>query len=189
MRVGFVPDSEDSLRLIGELGCEKVFTYQDRRDLNLSLLDVMGFLRPGDELVVVDLISLGGELARIVETCRRLEAAGVRLLCPPLGLVPGTALGDAFCAACAALATASEQLAESRDEPATRRRGRRAALDNKDLARALRLFTEGGMSVAEIAGRLGVSQSTIYRHLPVRSMARQTAPAAPTAPTKSVPQR
>ena len=44
--------------------------------------------------------------------------------------------------------------------------GRPPALAVKDLAVAKAMLKDPGITVAEVAGRLGVAASTLYRHLP-----------------------
>lgn len=47
-----------------------------------------------------------------------------------------------------------------------RRGGRPAALDDAGIRAARAMLTSGNLTAAEVAGQLGVSVSTIYRHLP-----------------------
>ena len=47
-----------------------------------------------------------------------------------------------------------------------RRGGRPAAISEADITAAKAMLRANGISVAEVAERVGVSQSTLYRHLP-----------------------
>ena len=46
------------------------------------------------------------------------------------------------------------------------RPGRKPALDGNDIDAAKALLLKGELTVAEVAGRLGVAPSTLYKHIP-----------------------
>ena len=46
------------------------------------------------------------------------------------------------------------------------RPGRKPSLDANDIEAAKALLAKGELTVAEVAGRLGVAPSTLYKHIP-----------------------
>ncbi len=168
MLIGFGRNGEggsDSTAL-ASAGCERSFIYEAVFELRERLGQLIDFARSGDVVVVLDLDRFGISLHDVLDAIMLLDANGVGLKVEKCGIVPGTALGDSFGAACKIL---SHVQANRRTAPdAHRRRGRPNVLDPDTQAKALQLLS-GKASVLEVARVLRVSPATIYRYFPKRS--------------------
>ncbi len=159
-------DQDPALQLdaLKAIGCEKVFTekasgaQRDRPQLEAAL----EYMRSSDTLVVWKLDRLARSLKQLIETVEELGSKG-----------GGRLVFHIF----AALAEFERGVIRERtraglDAAKSRGRlgGRPPALNAKDLAAANALLRDPEITVEEVARRLGVAPSTLYRHLPkVRS--------------------
>src|SRR5215203_455938 len=168
MLIGFGRNGEghsDSTTL-ASAGCERTFVYEAVFELRERLRQLIDFARNGDVVVVIDLDRFGVALHEVLESIMLLNENGVRLKVEKCGIVPGTALGDSFGAACKILSLIEASRRNTTD--AHRRRGRPNVLDPDTQAKALQLLS-GKASVLEVARVLRVSPATIYRYFPKRS--------------------
>ena len=156
-------------------GCTKVFeekasgAQRDRPELRAAL----AYMRTGDTLVVWKLDRLARSLEQLVETVEDLGARGVGLRSLTEAIDTATAGGRLVFHVFAALAEFERGVVRERTLAglrAARARGRLGgrppALGAKDLAAARALLKDPGITVLEVAKRLGVAASTLYRHLP-----------------------
>lgn len=162
----------DALRTAG---CEKVFeekasgAQRDRPALKAALT----YMRGGDTLVVWRLDRLARSLKQLVETVEDFGARGLGLRSLTESIDTTTAGGKLVFHLFAALAEFERGVIRERTLAglqAARARGRIGgrppALKAKDLAAARAMLKDPQISVVEIAKRLGVAASTLYRHLP-----------------------
>ena len=157
------------------LGCERVFTekasgaQRERPQLQAAL----DYMRAGDTLVVWKLDRLARSLKQLIETVEELGGRGVGLRSLTEALDTATAGGRLIFHLFASLAEFERGIIRERTMAgleAARARGRRGgrppALTDKDLAAAKAMLRDPDITVTEVARRLGVVPSTLYRHLP-----------------------
>jgi DNA invertase Pin-like site-specific DNA recombinase len=156
-------------------GCERSFVekasgaQRDRPELQAAL----GYMRPGDTLVVWKLDRLARSLKQLIETVESLEnkRMGFRSLTENIDTTtPGGRLTFHLFAALAEFERSIIKERTMAGLAAARSRGRKGgrppSLNAKDLAAAKALLTDPGITVEEVAKRLKVSPATLYRHLP-----------------------
>lgn len=158
-----------------QAGCEKIFTekasgaQRDRPELKAAL----DYMRPGDTLVVWKLDRLARSLKQLIETVEGLEQRGIgfRSLTDPIDTTSSS--GKLVFHIFAALAEFERSIIRDRTMAglqSARERGRLGgrprALSEADLAAAKALLRDPDITVEEVAERLGVAPSTLYRYLP-----------------------
>jgi len=155
-------------------GCTKVFTDHASGTLaqRPALAEALGYLRPGDTLVVTKLDRLGRSVKNLKDTAEQLDAAGVGLRAISQGIDTTTPGGRLFFHMLAAIAEFEHDLVVERTREglaAARARGRRGGgvvkMTATKAAQARLMYDAGGHTVAQIAETFGVSRATVYRHL------------------------
>jgi DNA invertase Pin-like site-specific DNA recombinase len=162
----------DALR---EAGCERVFeetssgARRDRPELKAAL----DFIRAGDSLVVWKLDRLARSTRQLLETVEMLERRGIELKILTQNIDTANAGGRLIFTAFSAIAEFEREIIRERTRAgldAARLRGRKGgrprALTDKDLKEARALLADPEITVEDIARRLGVGPSTLYRYLP-----------------------
>lgn len=136
-----------------------------------GLAEALGYVRPGDALVVWKLDRLGRSMAHLIDTVRRLEAKGVGFRSLTEGVDTTTPGGTLIFHLFGALAQFERDLIRERTraglkaaEARGRKGGRKPTVTTDKLARA-RLLIAGGLTVREAAARLKVGKSTLYNAL------------------------
>lgn len=166
-------------------GCEKTYqemasgAQRDRPELKAAL----DYMRQGDTLVVWKIDRLARSTKQLIETVEDLgkRGIGLRSLTNPIDTTtPGGVLVFHIFAALAEFergvilerTLAGLQAARAQG----RKGGRPPALSAADLAAAKAMLREPAITVEEVARRLSVAPSTLYRHLPkARSAVREDA--------------
>ena len=156
-------------------GCDRVFVekasgaQRDRPELQAAL----GYMREGDTLVVWRLDRLARSLKQLIETVEATEARGIGFRSLTEAIDTTTNGGRLVFHIFAALAEFERGIIRERTMAgleAARARGRTGgrppAMNEADITAAKAMLRANGISVAEVAERVGVSQSTLYRHLP-----------------------
>ena len=163
-------------------GCQRTYeerasgAQRDRPELKAAL----GYMREGDTLVVWKLDRLARSLKQLIDTVEDLGARGIGLRSLTEAIDTTTSGGKLIFHIFAALAEFERAVIRERTLAglaAARARGRKGgrppALAAKDLAAAKAMLRDPEITVGEVARRLGVAPSTLYRHLPkARSEAR-----------------
>jgi DNA invertase Pin-like site-specific DNA recombinase len=170
-------DQDLSLQLdaLQAAGCDKVYTekasgaQRDRPQLQAAL----EYMRGQDTLVVWKLDRLARSLKQLIETVEQLGDRGIGLRSLTESLDTTTSGGKLVFHLFAALAEFERSVIRERTRSglqAARRRGRLGgrppALARQDLVEAKALLRDPAITVAQVAKRLGVAPSTLYRHLP-----------------------
>jgi len=163
------------LDALTQADCDKVFTEKAsgaQRD-RPQLIAALDYMREGDTLVVWKLDRLARSLRQLIETVEMLEERGIgfRSLTEDIDTTsPG---GKLVFHIFASLAEFERGIIRERTKAglaAARARGkiggRPPALGQADLAAAKALLSDPDITVEEAARRVGVSPSTLYRHLP-----------------------
>ena len=167
MRLGYVRVSantrtaEPELKLLDEAGCDQVLVdslNSVRHHVSPACLARIEALDHGDELVVVQLDHLA-PMPDLLLLLHKLIERGIGVV----SLVDDFNTRDERVAAVFAV-LGRYNTAHARPKRAT---GRHHALDDATTERARRMIVDENMSVAEVAQRLGVSRSTIYRNVPL----------------------
>ena len=162
-------------------GCDRIYeerasgAQRDRPELKAAL----SYMRAGDTLVVWKLDRLARSLKQLIDTVEDLGSRGIGLRSVTEAIDTTTSGGRLIFHIFAALAEFERAVIRERTLAglaAARVRGRKGgrppALAAKDLAAAKAMLRDPEITVSEIARRLGVAASTLYRHLPrARSMA------------------
>ena len=140
----------------------------DRVGLNACL----DYLREGDTLVIWKLDRLGGNLGELIKMVDGLAKRGIDFCSITEDIDTSTPVGKLFFHVIGAIAEYERELIRERvmaGLKAARERGkvggRKKSLNGKDIAFAKSLMANrDGLSVSEIAKKLGVSRATLYRY-------------------------
>ena len=181
MLIGYarVSTGEQTLDLqldaLAKAGCEKIYreTASGAAAERPVLADVVGYLRPGDTLVVWRLDRLGRSLQHLIETIAALAARGIGFKSLTEQIDTTTSGGKLVFHVFGALAEFERDLLRERTHAglaAARARGRtggrpKALADAKQVAMAQALYDGGQADVATICRTLGISRATFYRYV------------------------
>ena len=180
LRIGYARVSTDDQRLdlqrdaLQAAGCARLFedTISGARAERPGLAQALSHLRPGDTLVVWKLDRLGRTVHGLVAFMAELQARGIQFRSLKDAIDTGTPAGRFFFHVMAALAEMERGLIRERTRAglaAARARGRlggrKPLMDARRLDTARRLLRDESLSMQEIAARVGVSRSTLYRAL------------------------
>ena len=156
-------------------GCEKLFEEKAsgaQRDRPL-LFAALEFMRKGDTLVVWKLDRLARSIKQLIETVEALEERGIGLRSITEAIDTTTSGGKLIFHIFAALARFERSIIRERTTAgliAARERGRVGgrprALNEADIVAAKRLLADPAITTKDVAKRLGVSLSTLYKHIP-----------------------
>jgi DNA invertase Pin-like site-specific DNA recombinase len=170
-------DQKPHLQLdaLQEAGCERVFeeTASGAKRDRPELKAVLDFMRAGDNLVVWKLDRLARSTRQLLETVEALELRGIGLKILTQNIDTTNAGGRLIFTVFSAIAEFEREIIRERTRAgldAARSRGRTGgrprALSDKDLKEARVLLTDPEITVENVARRLGVGPSTLYRYLP-----------------------
>lgn len=156
-------------------GCERIYeekasgAREDRPELQAAI----DYLREGDTLVVWKLDRLARSLKQLIATVEKLEAAGIGFRSVTEAIDTTTPGGKLTFHIFAALAEFERSIIRERTQAGLkaavargRKGGRPPALTDDDRAAAKALLRDPAISVGEVARRLGISETTLYRHFP-----------------------
>ena len=156
-------------------GCMRVFeetasgAQRDRPQLAAAL----DWMRAGDTLVVWKLDRLARSTKQLIETVEDLARRGVGFRCLTQDVDTTTAGGRLVFTIFSAIAEFEREIIQERTRAGLdtarargRRGGRPPALKPRDLKEARALLANPEITVEQVAARLKVSPSTLYRHLP-----------------------
>ena len=181
MLVGYARDSTRDqkphlqLDALKQAGCERIFeeTASGSKRERPELLAAMDFMRTGDTLVIWKLDRLARSTRQLLETVEELLQKGMGLKTLTQDLDTTTAGGRLIFTVFGAIAEFEREIIRERTSAgldAARLRGRRGgrprSLTEKDLKEARALLTDSDITVEDVARRLGVGSSTLYRYLP-----------------------
>jgi DNA invertase Pin-like site-specific DNA recombinase len=166
--------TESQLDALRAAGCLRIFeetasgTRTDRPQLSAAL----DFARAGDTLVVWRLDRLGRSLKHLMETVTALGDRGIGFKSIHENIDTTTSTGRLVFHIFGALAEFERDLIVDRTKAglaAARERGskpgRKPSLTPDQIAVVRQMHSQGQHTVSAIAGVVGVSRATIYRHL------------------------
>ena len=155
--------------------CERVFTEKAsgaQRD-RPQLMAALDYMREGDTLVVWKLDRLARSLKQLIETVEMLEGRGVNFRSLTESIDTTSPTGKLAFHVFAALAEFERSVIRERTMAglkAARERGRVGGrprlMKDPDIAAAKALLADPDITTREVAKRLGVSVSTLYKHIP-----------------------
>ena len=163
------------MNALEEAGCEKIFTEKAsgaQRD-RPQLKEALGYMRSGDTLIVWKLDRLARSLKQLIETVEKLEKQemGFRSLTEAVDTT--TSGGRLIFHIFASLAEFERSVIRERTiaglqvaRKLGRKGGRPPALKEADLVAAVALLKNPSITVEDVARRMRVAPSTLYRHLP-----------------------
>jgi DNA invertase Pin-like site-specific DNA recombinase len=187
MLIGYVRvstrDQKPHLQLdaLQEAGCERIFkeTVSGAKRERPELQSALDFMRTGDTLVIWKLDRLARSTRQLLDTVEGLARRGIGLKALTQDIDTTTAGGRLIFTVFSAIAEFEREIIRERTRAGLdaahsrgRKGGRPRALVEKDLKQARALLTDPEITVEDVARRLGVGVSTLYRYLPA---ARQTA--------------
>lgn len=155
-------------------GCDKVFTDKASGKLakRPKLDAALAYLRPGDVLVITRLDRLGRSVRNLIDLAETLREREVGLRVLHQGIDTTSPAGRMFFHVLAALAEFEASLISERTHDGLdaarargRKGGRRPKLTDTKLATARQLYDGRQHTMGQIAGIVGVSRATLYRHL------------------------
>ena len=157
-----------------EAGCQKIFTEKAsgaQRD-RPELMTAMNYIRPGEDVLVVwKLDRLARSLKQLIETVEKFETQKIGLLSLTESINTTTSGGRLIFHIFASLAEFERSIIRERTMAGLRAAkergrigGRPSALKDKDLAVARTLLQDANITVEEVAKRMQVSPSTLYRY-------------------------
>ncbi len=168
-----------------EAGCSKIYTdkISGSQSERPELAKALDYVRKGDAFVVWRLDRLGRSVRHLIEAVNEFEDRGVGFKSLQETIDTTTSTGKLTFHVFAALAQFERDLIAERTKAgleAARRRGRiggrRTVMTPNKLATAKKLYedSENAMTMKEIAETVGISRSTLYRHLvPAEKKAKQ----------------
>ena len=181
MRIGYArvstTDQNPGLQIDALEGakCERIFTetasgaQRDRPELAAAL----DYMREGDSLVVWKLDRLARNLRQLIETVESLQDRGINFVSITDPIDTTSAAGRLIFHVFASLAEFERAQIGERTRAglaSARARGRLGgrppALKEKDVAAAKAMLSDPDITVVQVARRLNVAPSTLYRHLP-----------------------
>jgi DNA invertase Pin-like site-specific DNA recombinase len=163
------------LDALNEIGCENIFTEKasGAQRERPELIAALHYMRKGDTLVVWKLDRLARSLKQLIETVEKLEAKGMGLRSLTEAIDTTTSGGRLIFHIFGSLAEFERSIIKERTlaglsaaKRLGRRGGRPPALSAEDLAVARALLKDVNITVEDVAKRLSVAPSTLYRHLP-----------------------
>jgi DNA invertase Pin-like site-specific DNA recombinase len=156
-------------------GCKRLFVEKAsgaQRD-RPELMAAIAYAREGDTVVVWKLDRMARSLKQLIETVESLESRGIGFKSLTESIDTTTSGGRLVFHIFAALAEFERSIIRERTlaglaaaKERGARPGRKPSLDANDIEAAKALLAKGELTVAEVAGRLGVAPSTLYKHIP-----------------------
>lgn len=156
-------------------GCERIFeeTASGAQLDRPVLAEVMRMLRPGDELVVYKLDRLARSTRQLIQTVDELEQRQVKLKSLTEMIDTGSPSGRLFFHIMSSISEFERQNLRERVRAGIesarahgRVGGRPRAMSDEDVRAAKAMLKDDGIAVSEVARRLGVGVSTLYRCVP-----------------------
>lgn len=181
MLVGYVristQDQKPELQLdaLQAAGCERLFEEKasGAQRERPELIAALEYMREGDTLVVWKLDRLARSTKQLIETVEMLEGRGVGFRSLTEAIDTTTSGGRLIFHIFAALAEFERSIIRERTNAglkSARERGRKGgrppALTPNDVAAAKALLADPTITAKDVARRLGVAVSTLYKHVP-----------------------
>ena len=157
-------------------GCSKIFTdtISGAKTDRVGLEQALGYVRPGDTLVVWRLDRLGRSLKHLIETITALHERGIGFKSITENIDTTTSGGKLVFHIFGALAEFERDIIRERTQAglqAARARGKKGGrpkvLKDKKIAMAQALYNDTNNSIAEICKKMNILRSTLYRYIEI----------------------
>lgn len=167
-----------------QAGCNKVFSDQVSgvKASRLGWEQLLGYLRPGDTVVVTELSRMTRSLEHLLEVVRVFEEKKIELISLRENIDTSTATGRCFLSIMGAIAQMERELKEERaaaGRMAAKARGRtggRPRTNKKKLEQARVLYENSNCTAAEVCQLQGIGRRTFFNYLSaIRKDSRQPA--------------
>jgi DNA invertase Pin-like site-specific DNA recombinase len=174
-RIGYLrirpddPDGDQRADALAAAGCTRVYT--DRASGAVAdrpqLTEALAHLGPGDELVVAQLADPARSLAHLVGLVADVTASGASVVALAEDINTATTAHRHVLAGLAALdrALGTERAQRGARSPREHKGGRPRTATHDKIATAKAMLATGEHTMDEVAQTVGVSRSTLYRHL------------------------
>lgn len=162
---------EAQLRDLQALGCQKVFKEQTSSvGPRKALEEALEFTRDGDTLVVTKMDRLARSVQHMWEIVGRLQAKGVALRIVNLGIDTNTPTGKLMLTMLGGVAEFErDMMLERQREGIAKAKAEGKYKGRKPTVRAktdeIKTLSEQGLSMGEIAKRLGIGKGSVHRAL------------------------
>jgi len=172
---------EAQKRDLEAVGCSKVFAEQVSSVAQREQLEAaIDYLRDGDSLVVTKLDRLARSMRDLLDIVARIEAKGAGLRILVMNLDTTTATGKLMLNVLGSVAEFERSMMlERQREGVAKAKAEGKYKGRKPTARAkaseVKSMLEAGESPTEVAKKLGIGRSSVYRVIAARSLKRQTA--------------
>lgn len=163
-------------------GVDPANIYQDKESgakaSRPALDELLKVLREGDTLVIMSFDRLARSTRQLLELSERFDRQGVNLVSLHENIDTTTPQGKLFFTISAAFAEFERELIKERQREGietAKAKGvkfGRPETDPEDMDAAIRMYRAGGVSVAEICKRTGVSRAALYRKLKADGISR-----------------
>ena len=156
-------------------GCERIFEEKvsSAKRERAQLTAAFDYMRQGDCLVVWKIDRLARSTRQLLETVEDLKRRGIGLKILTQDIDTTSAGGRLIFTVFSAIAEFEREIIRERTMAGLeaahsrgRKGGRPRALSDKDLKQAKVLLKDPEITVKDVAKRLGISPSTLYRYLP-----------------------
>lgn len=144
-----------------------------------ALDDLLSRLRGGDTLVIVSFDRLARSTAQLLSLTEEFRQTGVNLISLKEQIDTSTPQGKFFFTITAAVAEFEREIIKERQAEGiatSKERGvkfGRPATDAEKMDTAVKLYQGGGLSVAKICERTGVSRAALYRKIKAEGITRE----------------
>lgn len=175
-RVSTVDQTPDlQLDALRSAGVSRIFveTASGAKADRPQLKAALDYIRPGDTLVVWKLDRLARSITQLISTVELLDRHGCGFRSLTETIDTTTPTGRLVFHIFGALTEFERNIIRERTvagleaaKARGRRGGRPRALSDQQLLAAKALIRDGSLTIAEVASHLGVSDSTLYKHMP-----------------------
>ncbi|MDP3416118.1 recombinase family protein [Falsiroseomonas sp.] len=163
------------LDALNRAGCERVFieTAPGARADRPELARLLEQARAGDTIVCWRLDRLGRSLKHLLDLSEQLQVRGIGLKSLTEAIDTTTPAGRLMFSVLGALSAMEREVLQERTRAGLaaaaargRRGGRPPSMDDAKVRAARAMLASGTMTAGEVAMQIGVSPSTLYRHVP-----------------------
>jgi len=159
--------------MLEQAGCQKIYgdTKSGITESREGWDNLMGYIRPGDTIVITELSRMTRSLMHLLRLVQELEEMQISLVSLRENIDTSTATGRAFVAIMGVINQLERELKSERaaaGRSAAKARGKtggRPRTDIKLLEKAAILFDQSGDSADAICKSLGIGRRTFFRYL------------------------
>lgn len=176
-RVSTIAQKLDSqIDALQKAGCTKIFSEKASgvKDERVGWKQLMGYIRPGDILVVTELSRMTRSLMHLLKVVKELEDQDISIVSLRENIDTTTATGRCFISMIGAISQMERELKAERaaaGRAAAKARGRtggRPRIDPEKIEHASILYQNSEKSAAEVCKMVGIGKRTLFKYLAER---------------------